>query len=1292
MNISMEGQGATRGGAADSSRPFDRLMQLENDVLDARFEPADIAAPWALAQKVYEAQGGEGPTGVLQRLLAGRDRKRLGLFLERKRKTDTATVTGILIDVLNAALAVESLDHLCGRGARGGRHEGQEGMAVHGFRANRLLLEQVFSGLIRSRVWRQPRRIAQPGDAGEPWVAFTTSDRVGLALSGGGIRSATVNLGVLQARAGKGLLGRFHYLSTVSGGGYVGGFWTRWRTARRAAGVLGGGHVFPMPMGEAQGAGRGGPREVREPHEVRHLREFSRFLIPRRGLNAEFWAAAVTVLGGIVPSLVVAAAVVAGAVALWALFAVLLASAAYPPIVRGAALTVLVGGILAWADGLARRRGEIEATADAQRVYLQWYGVAAGFAALVSGGAFVWLSEGGAGAVNGSLSTGGVFPAARVLFDPSLALLAALVVLVIGQVPLARSWRRIAVAVVRTPYPEAAWGRVMGRMLAMVACWSAFAAIWWSSEWLVARYRGPALPGGIGGGAAALSLLFYLLRDWLKQPKEETRASGLLSALLGGAGGGMARLKQAIPRLLASGVIGLAFLLAAVAAHLGGEAGTMPPLLRGLAASVLVVVVALVVFDPAALGLHEFYRGRLARCFLGAANASFGGGGRRVLVERLGDDQWFNEESGLPIHLVCCAANQTMADDHLASLHRGARSAVLSRFGIAMGAHWRAGIPLRLSSALTASAAAFNSLMGERSMKLGRAVSFVMTALNLRLGLWVKSPAAKVAARRRRWFPGQQFLCELFGMAQCRLGLGDTRGAAPEREELIHLSDGGHFENLGVYELIRRHCRYIVAVDAGEDVDFAFDDLGRAVRRVREDFGVEIEIDVAPLRPDADGVVRQHLVVGVIHYDGVVGTDKGTIVYLKPSITGDEPPDVLQYRKREPAFPHQSTGDQFFDEAQFESYRRLGEHMVNGAIGRLETLLFDPSSLADETLFWRLRTVWDRQPPWLLREEGMRLWDHARELEAKLFDPETAKRCERYLVGLGEEVRPEVVLAIGICKFLEEAWVVCELDQFCTHPAASSWMSCMNRWAAVPAVRRWWPAIKSLFGEGFRLFAEKRLHLPESARVGDAEVSGGNDVPAQRLAYASERLPEVRPGWTVGRGGPLFRLVLDLPAVEAEPSMRLEAGLAWIDEDVAAGIATWALEDLFVPPELEYGDCTSQLLDRVIARYRWHGFRVLRVQLQETDNRELVEQRLRRDAASRRQQTELIDFYRSRGFRYDDEAWVDGRCTGMVLRLWPREEATGDTYVFPPTATVNAGAGGGFGLVGTLDQARAVDS
>ena len=150
----------------------------------------------------------------------------------------------------------------------------------------------------------------------------------------------------------------------------------------------------------------------------------------------------------------------------------------------------------------------------------------------------------------------------------------------------------------------------------------------------------------------------------------------------------------------------------------------------------------------------------------------------------------------------------------------------------------------------------------------------------------------------------------------------------------VNISDGGHFENLGVYELVRRRCRFIIVSDAGADPRCEFEDLAGLIRKCRADFGIDIEIDVSKLRRGDGKASGVHCAVGTIRYDHVEPTAPvGTLIYIKPSLTGDEPADIQNYAGKHPDFPHQATLDQFFNESQFESYRALGYHCVTKVFG-----------------------------------------------------------------------------------------------------------------------------------------------------------------------------------------------------------------------------------------------------------------------------------------------------------------------------------------------------------------------
>jgi hypothetical protein len=170
------------------------------------------------------------------------------------------------------------------------------------------------------------------------------------------------------------------------------------------------------------------------------------------------------------------------------------------------------------------------------------------------------------------------------------------------------------------------------------------------------------------------------------------------------------------------------------------------------------------------------------------------------------------------------------------------------------------------------------------------------------------------------------------------LGMTDSEHA------YVYLSDGGHFENLALYEMVRRRCRYIILSDAGEDAEFKFDDLGNALRKIRIDLGVPIEFkefSICPsIAPDALFVPRdsaghgspKYYAIGMIRYSAIDGGDPkevdGTLLYIKPAMHGDEPPDVRNYAKANVPFPHETTGDQMYSESQFESYRALGEFII----------------------------------------------------------------------------------------------------------------------------------------------------------------------------------------------------------------------------------------------------------------------------------------------------------------------------------------------------------------------------
>jgi hypothetical protein len=221
------------------------------------------------------------------------------------------------------------------------------------------------------------------------------------------------------------------------------------------------------------------------------------------------------------------------------------------------------------------------------------------------------------------------------------------------------------------------------------------------------------------------------------------------------------------------------------------------------------------------------------------------------------------------------------------------------------------------------------------------AVAFLLSLFNVRLGWWLRNPA----------------ICSEGDDPSPRFGLlyllRELAGYTDVKSQFLNLSDGGHFENMGLYELIRRRCRFIIVSDAEQDGNFSFEGLGGAVRKCRTDFGAEIEIDPRALQP-VDGASKVHCAVGTIRYPETGAT--GYILYINSTLTGDEPADVLQYRKHYKDFPHQSTTDQFFTESQFESYRALGHHVMHTVLERATPI---PNGDGwQEELFERLQLAW----------------------------------------------------------------------------------------------------------------------------------------------------------------------------------------------------------------------------------------------------------------------------------------------------------------------------------------------
>jgi hypothetical protein len=1092
--------------------------------------------------------------------------------------------------------------------------------------------------------------------ADERYVSFREADIIGLALSGGGIRSATFNLGLLQELHCIKLLPLVDYVSTVSGGGYVGSFWSAWlmrrHTKLQKSGMKPGSPewnadwrkgLFPTVHDKVPGEAH----RV-ESEEERHLREFSGFLAPRWGFfEVETWTAVVALLAGLVPALLIGLSVIGSALIAWLALTFPLASSEAD---AAPALTIaVVSTLVLWlfermwqrfrreTSGSSAKVGPHEAEAAGRGRRL--YGAFAAAAVVLIAGLQFWLRTAYQSVPDGPwpIFTGALAGAWHAapdasglvrwwaitgidnpgrpwifsprLFDYGIVWLVAGLVLIAARTTspiLPRPWRRESLA---------AFDRVLMRTLGMSAAWMGLALLWHVSMNLTSLVT-VAISAAISGG------IFAALRNWIGLGLRRPAEAGLLD-----------RLKPALPALLAYVTVIL------TAVTVGGvliETAEADWFAWWTASAVMTGLLVIGLFiTPDEFGLHAFYRDRIARAYAGATNLDEHQGAvdNRGTEPRDGDDPRFTELASRPLHLVCCAAND-LSGDQVETLNRGARSAVLSKYGFSIGRYakeWHEHSPAnRLGSGITASAAAFNSNMGHISIRVGPAVSFLMTMMNLRLGLWVRHPlAAKAGARR---WPGLLYYREMLGLTSSSGRLSAEELPKSVMRD-IHLSDGGHFENLALYELVRRHCRYIIVSDCGADPTVAFDDLGNALRRIREDFGVDVELDVAPLRPDANGVSRQHVAAGRIKYSD---TDSGILLYVKPSITGDEPPDIQQYRTRNLAFPHEATTDQFYDEAQWESYRRLGRHAVEHIFEfvRRDGL----QELSADWLFGEAARQWGPTPEGL-EDRVLEMTRRFAAVDAELQHrqqqamlrhvfPEMADAAgikELYARGRadGVPVKPEpgagvpgaglaapfphdaegamaaeLSLLLRVMQVMEDVWMACQLDRWWGHPLNLGWINVFARWATSPPFQFWWPLLSPMFSPGFRQFIQQRFPMRPGASSAEsaAPQKGWVDEVAQPrqsgLAAIWWEQRSAQPArWNTQVPAPyrcrFYQDLLELKRGDA--AVRIQVGLAAvIFHGTTAG---WNSDDFFVPPSLWGagigGHFLRGLLERVSAEADW---------------------------------------------------------------------------------------------------------
>jgi len=372
--------------------------------------------------------------------------------------------------------------------------------------------------------------------------------------------------------------------------------------------------------------------------------------------------------------------------------------------------------------------------------------------------------------------------------------------------------------------------------------------------------------------------------------------------------------------------------------------------------ALLLAVLASSLIGVNRFSMHALYRDRIVRAYLGASNTN------RKPNPFTGfdpnDNIFIKELRALrrPMHMVNMCLNLTSGDD-LAWQERKAESFTASplhcgslNLGYRPSDEYGGPRGMKLGTAVGISGAAASPNMGYHSSP---ALALLLTFFNVRLGWWLGNPKDD----------STYYLDN--PKSSLRPLLSETLGMSDNKQPYIYLSDGGHFENLGFYEMVLRRCRYIVVSDGGQDQSFTFEDLGNAIRKIRIDFGIRVVIDNVRLYPrDLGGTKKfehpKYCATGRILYSEIDGNvEDGEFVYIKPVFYGNEPKDIYNYATGHDAFPHEPTlSDQFFSESQLESYRGLGEHAVQESLGKV-----DPKTVKSVAEFIAAATNYALDPP-----------------------------------------------------------------------------------------------------------------------------------------------------------------------------------------------------------------------------------------------------------------------------------------------------------------------------------------
>ena len=1056
---------------------------------------------------------------------------------------------------------------------------------------------------------------------------------MGLALSGGGIRSATFGLGILQALAEQGLLKYFDYLSTVSGGGYIGSWLTAW-IMRESEQEKGGISKVQDDLKQSVSAANGA-----EIPQIRFLREYSNYLTPQTGFfSGDTWTSITTYARNFFVTFLILVLAFAAVLLVPRMFILLspnlpdatgsLYKGVLSPSFAFFSLLFVVllysamrriGPNLVSTINQNKKAIEDDKTSIQMRVVLP-LAINAGLAIAI------WLSLGG---IQGNIPAGWCWVVGTVLY-PSLCLLLpqgfwgkngdraffssvfaglvgglllwslakcsvnAAAVLVITWGPPAM----ILVGLITVTIHVAFIGRYLGaevhEWLLRLGGWLSIYTFGWITLFLFALYS---------------PILFYIMENkWIQSGIGLGWIGSTIAGILAGrsAQTGPKTGKSLLdwiatvtPFIFIVGLLGLISLglhelisddstkecFKKLAGNLGSDNSceAWGVYWKSISDSgwtafwlLMLSLFLLGIFskvDINLFSLHYYYRNRLIRCYLGASRSASSSGGRNPNPFTGFDGQddhplietW--KRTG-PYHIINTALN-LVSGKNLAWQQRKASSFVFTpkAYGFETdpddiqeqknsdqsnrdqnkqeqgGQNPKQSDPVnnskkggyvvveeesdttqesagksykpKLGEAFAISGAAFSPNMGYHSSP---AASFLLAIFNVRLGYWFSNPVKKAHQESN---PISAWLGNL-DFASLPYLIYELLGWTNSDRDFVYLSDGGHFENLGIYELVRRRCRYIVAVDAGQDGEFGFEDLGNAIRKCKVDLNTDIRINTAALKPKPDTKRSdRHCVVGIIHYPATAESlhgRRGYLLYVKPSLSGDEPMDVLEYAGSHPAFPHESTVDQWFSESQFESYRKLGYHtgketlktvMERELANRKEDSNNEKESerLDMEGIFAALRQFWFPPSP-IGKEvfikhgqalndlmEQLRITEQLSFLDAQV-NPAWKSMMDTFecaddknvsvvspLKVSEEQGRGGFYFCNAMIQLAENVYSDLNLEDNWEHPDNRGWVNLFRHWASSDMMRKTWAISAPTFGARFQVFCQERFGYPKQTKV-----------------------------------------------------------------------------------------------------------------------------------------------------------------------------------------------------------------